>query len=236
MDKLDKKILKYVKEGKSKTEISEKTGKASATITYRIKRMRENGIDVPKNKVKKQRNSVESQNNKTDNLVNEMKEKDDKRLSNMLVDLFNSKQATIEQIDTMAQYYGIDLDKNVNMVGGRSWKDRIRTLETMIEDIIEKQKDENKIDRLNGIIDKLYEYNIYNVTVEELALFIKKELGEDALIDDRSILTFILDENNKEKLMIYGDTKNPIETDLNDNKHAYLDRDMDEFGPEDFER
>ena len=114
----------------------------------------------------------------------------------------------------------------------RDWKDKVKTLETMIEDIIEDQEgNEEEVSRLNEIIDLLYEYNIPNITIGDIIVLMEKELGRDIPIDDKSIIEFIANDNNREKLIEYGDLKNPIDTKNNDAEQGKLNRDFDDSEP-----
>lgn len=91
-----------------------------------------------------------------------------------------------------------------------NWLDELRTLDLFVQDAVKKIKIREKV------LDRLTEYDLMHVTVSDIKSFMKKQLGKDVKIGDDDILKFLMTEENREKLIRFGQYKNPIDTEFND--------------------
>lgn len=92
------------------------------------------------------------------------------------------------------------------------WIDGIKTLEIKAEDLYEN----NNPERFNRILEILEEDDIYNLTIRDMIDFMKRQLGLKSDPSIEEIFAYIMDGNNKEKLVRLGQAKNPIDTRAND--------------------
>lgn len=105
------------------------------------------------------------------------------------------------------------------------WIRNNRTLLAIVDDLCRRRisrdgekisikRETNIMNKYNEILDRLMEYSIENVTIQDIKNFIKRKLGQDRDIDisDEDIISFIMDENNREDLIRFGQLRNPIDT------------------------
>ena len=100
------------------------------------------------------------------------------------------------------------------------WEDEIRILRIFVEDVLKKSKDKEKV------LDRIKEFEIDFVTVNDIKTFMKKYSSDKKEIKDKDIISFLTDENNREILQRFGQYKNPIDTRFNDyiyNRYKALD-------------
>ena len=83
-DEKDNKILGMLEKGLTQTEIGKQLGVTGPTISDRIKKMRKRGVEIPE------------------------KKKTTDTIAKNIVNLINSKNASIEQVRNMAKLYGVD--------------------------------------------------------------------------------------------------------------------------------
>ncbi len=137
----DIKTLEYLEKGLSQAEIARIFGVTDGAITHRIKRMQEKGIEISQNKkeldeidnkiieglseglskseiAKKINMSKAGINYRTKKM-----QKNDKKKSEELVkgimNLIKTRNATMEQIKIIANYYGVDLEETFNLLDER---------------------------------------------------------------------------------------------------------------------
>ena len=99
LDIIDKKILEGLSNGKTQTELSQEADINYGTIRYRIKKMKKQGIEIPKRIPKK---------------VKEQNKKIDRQLALGIINLIKTRHATIEQIKAIGDYYGVDIEEVLN--------------------------------------------------------------------------------------------------------------------------
>lgn len=143
LDKINKLIKKGLDEQKTPTEIAKEIGVSRTIISSRISQMRERGFDIPKVRNKtsnqfiedieiedKNKKIIEGLENRltqaeiarniglSRQAVNQRIKKLDegikKRLGIMIVNLMTTKNATIEQIKIIGEYYGVDVEEVLN--------------------------------------------------------------------------------------------------------------------------
>ena len=101
----EKKILECLEAGETQTQIAEKFETSQAYISTKIKKMRERGIEIPDNKVKRGRQMKRIQRSKINKGM----------FIEELLKLKDTKNASMEQIIVLAKYYGVDLYKELEL-------------------------------------------------------------------------------------------------------------------------
>ena len=104
---IEEKILGYLAEKKTQMEMADELGVSQCYVSKMIKSMKERGIDIPEQKAGRRRAQVSAQ------------DMDKKVLAGMIVNLMNVKGATEEQVRTMGEYYGVDVEEALNALKGR---------------------------------------------------------------------------------------------------------------------
>ena len=76
----------------------------------------------------------------------------------------------------------------------------------------------NNQKQFDAIVERLLDYSIENVTVGDISDFIRKKLKLDkkTKLSDNDIIEFIMNEENREILVEFGQIRNPIDTRRND--------------------
>ena len=135
-DEIYKKILQGLKDGKKQKEIAEELGMAQTSISYRVKKLREQGIEIPQytiqddeinKKILKGLSEGKSYGQLAKELwltsttisyrvkkMREQKLKTDRNLAKEIIQLIYTKHATIEQVKIIGEYYGVDLEDILN--------------------------------------------------------------------------------------------------------------------------
>ena len=96
-DERDNKILELLEKGLTLNKIAIQLGVSDNAISKRIKKMKERGVEIPKR--------IKKRNNK-DAKFKEKKIEDG--IAKEIVNLINTKNASIEQVRSMAKLYGVD--------------------------------------------------------------------------------------------------------------------------------
>ena len=138
-DETDNLILVLLDEKKSQTEIAEELDVSPVTIARRIKGMRERGVEVPTISKGKTGKPKRTENDELDNRILEvleegksqsevskelgvpystvskrikkMDERENQKLAKMIVNLINTKHASVEQVRIMGEYYEVDVEE-----------------------------------------------------------------------------------------------------------------------------
>ena len=92
------------------------------------------------------------------------------------------------------------------------WSRSISTLEKIATDLY---KDKNK-EKFYKIIETLEDLGIENLTLADIRTFIKKQTGIKVNFNDDYIFTYIMNPENMEELIRFGQAKFPIDTKDND--------------------
>ncbi len=98
VEDIDQKILDGINSNKSYSVIAKELGVKRYTISNRISRMREIGVDIP---IRKNVQAI-----KKDNTIIETETREEK-LARMIVNLMDTKDATIVQVREMGRYYKV---------------------------------------------------------------------------------------------------------------------------------
>ncbi len=101
-------------------------------------------------------------------------------------------------------------------------EDESRILRIFVEDVLKKSDDKEKV------LDRIKEFEIDFVTVNDIKAFMKKHSFDKKEIKNKDIISFLTDEKNREILQRFGQYKNPIDTRFNDyiyTRYKALDND-----------
>lgn len=126
-------ILDSLSRGETQEEIAKKLGFNRYSIVYRIQKMKESGIEVPNaddarnaqvdTEILKRMTGIKTKKEIAEEVgltkttissrIRKMKSNDaksNKKLAEMIVNLIQTKNATVDQVRTMGEYYGIDVE------------------------------------------------------------------------------------------------------------------------------
>ena len=106
----------------------------------------------------------------------------------------------------------------MKMTNAEYWRNTVTTIEKLVAEQIRNKRNVNKEETkiLYHTLELAMECYIDNLTISDIIEFMKKQLGKDAKTDDKSIIEFISDEQNREMLMEFGLQKKSGNTLLND--------------------
>lgn len=133
-EEINKIILEELAKGETLREVSEKTGKSITNISKRINKMKEQGIEVIRFKRHKKRENDEKDEEiwkrleagekpiniakdlglsrqRVSQRLKQMEKRENQKLAKIIADLMLKKHATIEQVKTICEYYGVDIDR-----------------------------------------------------------------------------------------------------------------------------
>ena len=100
LDELDLRIIELVNQGLTQKQISNELGMSQASISNKIRRIEEMyGTKIRKSKSKNTIDGVPR-----------------KEFAKMIVQLIHSKNATVNQVKQIAQYYGVNIDKELDAI------------------------------------------------------------------------------------------------------------------------
>ena len=105
-----------------------------------------------------------------------------------------------------------------------TWKRNISTLDQIAEDLY-KGKNEEKYYKT---IEMLYELGINKLTLGDIRTFIMQQMGISARFNDDYLFAYIMNPENREKLMRYADSKIQYDTMENDWNHGITGLDFDD--------
>lgn len=127
-DEIDKQILKGLADGKTKTQIAKELEVTVAAISNRIKRMKERGVEILNTNVELDEIIYDLRTNghTYSEISNTLKTKkgitivakrykkvraEYKEIAKGIINLVKTRHATIEQLQILAEYYGVDISK-----------------------------------------------------------------------------------------------------------------------------
>jgi len=104
------------------------------------------------------------------------------------------------------------------------WKRNISTLDQIAEDLY---KDKNE-EKYYEVMDILRELGLGMITMGDITSFIKREVGIQVGFNNNYIFNYIMNPENREKLMRYAESKFQYGTKENDRNHEIAELDFDD--------
>ena len=135
LDSIDYEILKLLEQGLSMSEIAKTCNTNVSSISNRVKKMRENGVEIQDDRefeetiydLKRQGFRYKEIVERLDNKISKKKviyrynkaKESKQELAKAILQLMKTKHATLEQIQIIADYYGVDLEKTMDSLEER---------------------------------------------------------------------------------------------------------------------